>query len=296
MNPIVVKLGGRGVDAAIAREPILDALVALWAREQVVLVHGGGDAVDARLSRMGHETRRVRGLRVTDRAAIAEVVGAVAGVVSQGLVGALASRDVACAGLTLTGAGLRCRVHGPVDGVDLGRVGLVVSGEDRERADGAGEAGRGEAGRGEAGEGSDTKALEALLGAGVMPVVSCVGADDDGEPLNVNADDAAAGVAAALGARQLVLLTDTPGVLDGRGAPIDRLDGPRADALLASGVIEGGMAPKVRAALAMAAALHSPVRIASWRDTDAPWWADPSAGGGTVLVHGRRQGGEDDGE
>ncbi|MEQ9096711.1 hypothetical protein AY599_13960 [Leptolyngbya valderiana BDU 20041] len=265
MNAVVVKLGGRGVDAAVSREPIIDALARLAAHERLVIVHGGGGAIDARLDRLGIEARRVQGLRVTDDQTMHEVVAAVGGNVNHALVGALISRDVSCAGLTLSGAGICCRVHRPVDGVDLGRVGVVDPDEDAHNVDG----------------------LLALMGAGVLPVISCVGADDDGLPLNVNADDAAAGVAIALGASQLVLLTDTAGVLDADGGLINELDRAEIERLIDAGIIAGGMIVKVRAAVDMAARLHAPVRIASWTDADASWWRDPAAPGGTIIRDGK---------
>lgn len=265
MNAVVVKLGGRGVDAAVAREPIIDALARLAAHERLVIVHGGGGAIDARLEQLGIEARRVQGLRVTDEAIMHEVVAAVGGNVNHALVGALISRDVTCAGLTLSGAGINCHVHRPVDGVDLGRVGVVDPDEDAHDVDG----------------------VLALMGAGVLPVISCVGVDDDGQALNVNADDAAAGVAIALGASQLVLLTDTPGVLDADGGLIEALDRAEIERLIDGGIIAGGMIVKVRAAVDMAARLHAPVRIASWTDADAAWWRDPSAPGGTIIRDGK---------
>ncbi|MEO1009357.1 MAG: acetylglutamate kinase [Planctomycetota bacterium] len=262
MSVIVLKLGGSGVDAAIAREPILDAIAGLAEHERLVLVHGGGEAVSRRMAALGIERRKVQGLRVTDDAAIGEVVATLAGLVNHQLVAALRAHDIDAAGLTLTGAGLRCLRRQPVGGVDLGHVGVVAPN----------------------GEGGDALALDALLGAGIVPVVSCIGADDDGAPLNVNADDAAAGVADVLGAAQLALLTDTPGVLQRDGRAIERLDRPTAEALIESRVIEGGMVPKVRAALDLSARLRSPVRIASWRDTASPWWQDPNSAGGTTLL------------
>lgn len=265
MNAVVVKLGGRGVDAAVDREPIIDALAQLAAHERLVIVHGGGNAIDARLERLGIEAQRVQGLRVTDEQTMREMVAAVGGNVNHALVGALVSRDVTCAGLTLTGAGIRCRLHKPVDGVDLGRVGIVEPDEDAHDVDG----------------------VLALMGAGVLPVISCVGGDDDGRPLNVNADDAAAGVAVALGASQLVLLTDTPGVLDADGGLIEQLDRGEIEQLIDAGIIAGGMIVKVRAAVDMAARLHAPVRIAAWADADATWWRDPTAPGGTIIRDGK---------
>ncbi len=261
MSVVVIKLGGRGVDAAVAREPIIAALARMAAHERMVIVHGGGGAIDARLDRLGMEAERVQGLRVTTAAVMDEVVAALGGNVNHALVGALLSRDVTSAGLTLAGAGITCNPRGPIDGVDLGLVGIVDPDENTHHVAG----------------------MLALLGAGVLPVVSSVGAADDGRPLNVNADDAAAGVAGALGASQLVLLTDTPGVLDANGGLIDNLDRDEIERLIDARIIVDGMIPKVRAAVEMSAKLHAPVRVASWADADAQWWRDPTAPGGTVI-------------
>ena len=92
--------------------------------------------------------------------------------------------------------------------------------------------------------------LDAILVGGQVPVVAPLARDADGFVCNVNADDVAAGIAAGLGARQLVLLTDVDGVRDASNRRLDALTVDEAEALIASGVIAGGMVPKVRAALA----------------------------------------------
>ena len=91
--------------------------------------------------------------------------------------------------------------------------------------------------------------LDAILVGGQVPVVAPLARDADGIVCNVNADDAAAGIAAGLGARQLVLLTDVDGVRDADGRRLDTLTVAEAEHLIDSGVIAGGMVPKVRAAL-----------------------------------------------
>jgi acetylglutamate kinase len=92
--------------------------------------------------------------------------------------------------------------------------------------------------------------LDAVLVTGQVPVVAPLARDADGIVCNVNADDAAAGIAAGLGARQLILMTDVDGVRDAEGNRLDSLTTDEAEALIASGVIAGGMVPKIRAALA----------------------------------------------
>jgi acetylglutamate kinase len=123
-------------------------------------------------------------------------------------------------------------------GADLGRVGRVLPGA--------------------------SPLLRLLLGNRYLPVVCSIGLDDRGEALNINADDAAAGLAQSLGARALVLLTDVPAVLDEQKRPIASLDRTAIDALIGRGVISGGMIPKVRAALAAASGSRVPAYIASW--------------------------------
>jgi acetylglutamate kinase len=91
--------------------------------------------------------------------------------------------------------------------------------------------------------------LDALLVADQVPVVAPLARDEDGVVCNVNADDAASGIAAGLGARQLVLLTDTDGVRGADGRKLDALTVAEAEALIADGTIAGGMVPKARAAL-----------------------------------------------
>jgi len=99
-------------------------------------------------------------------------------------------------------------------------------------------------------------------------VISSVAVGADGTLLNVNADDAAAGIAKICAADRLVFLTDVSGVLDHDGALIDTIDSSRAAELIESGVISGGMIPKVNNALATAADIGVAVVIAGWRDRD----------------------------
>jgi acetylglutamate kinase len=102
-----------------------------------------------------------------------------------------------------------------------------------------------------------------------MPVVNSIGLSANGEPLNVNADEAACAIARVVGAAGIVLLTDVPGVLDASKRLIAELDAARIDELIANGTISGGMIPKVRNALDAAKQAGCPATIASWRDPAA---------------------------
>ncbi|GJM18629.1 MAG: acetylglutamate kinase [Phycisphaeraceae bacterium] len=236
---VVVKVSGRPVDDPGACAGLWSALASAAEQARLVVVHGGGVAVDRRLAQLGLVSERRDGLRVTPDEHIGVVTGVLAGEVNRRLVGVLSAAGVDAVGIGVSDAGL-CACE-PIAG--LGRVGRVAGG--------------------------DGRVIAALHGAGIVPVVHSIGADADGGELNVNADDAAAGVAAAASADRLVLLTDVAGVLDADGNTIDELDAARVDGLIASGVIAGGMCPKARAALGAGEACGAEVVIGSWHDAAA---------------------------
>jgi acetylglutamate kinase len=255
-QPLVVKIGGRALDEAEARPALWDALaqVARSAPAGLLLVHGGGSAVDAHLSRLGLASERRAGLRVTPEDHIGEVVAVLRGAVNLRLVGLLAARGVRAVGLGLSdGAACECVKHEP-EGIDLGRVGVVSF------------------------DGRPTGEFwRQCLRSGHTPVICSIGLDTDGRPLNVNADDAARAVARIVEARALVLLTDVPGILDGQQRLIGEIDGEEIERLIEAGVIRGGMIPKARAAAAGAERSGVPTIITSW---DAPERLESLAQGG----------------
>ena len=234
---VVVKVGGRA-----QQDPSLaGAVAAAWAAHPraLVVVHGGGDEA-SRLQRalLGTEPQFVGGRRVTSDEDIDLLRMALSGVANKRLVAALAAAGVPAIGLSGEDGRLLRAAAG--DGL-LGRVGRV--------------------------ERVNVALLAQLLVGGWMPVVSPLSADgaSAGEALNVNGDDAAAAVASACGAQELLLVTDVPAVLartaDGALTPIGRITATEARRLLASGVAAGGMAAKVEAALSALAAGIRRVRI-----------------------------------
>lgn len=241
-GPLIVKIGGAGVD-----EPRGERSAELWRAiaeahrvlaGRLVLVHGGGRAVDAHLVRLGYRTERIAGLRVTPAEQVGEIAAVLAGRVNKSLVGALRTAGVAACGLCLgDGGAVRCERLEIEEG-DLGRVGRVVGG--------------------------DGRVLRLLMDSSVLPVLCSIGLDDHGEFLNVNADDAAAGVASVLGARGLVLLTDVEGILGAGGERVERIDPRGIERMISEGTIRGGMIPKARAAAAASAAGGAPTVIASF--------------------------------
>jgi acetylglutamate kinase len=214
---VVVKLGGTTL---ADQQQVLGEVAAVARKRPVVLVHGGGKRMTEWLDRLGVPTRFEHGLRVTDPAALEVAAAVLRGVVNSELVAAL--RDVGCDAVGLSGVD-----GGLLIGERLPDVGLVahVTGIRRDL-------------------------LDSLLVADQVPVVAPLARDEQGVVCNVNADDAAAGIAAGLGARQLVLMTDVDGVRDRSGTKLDSITVDEAEALIAEGTISGGMVPKVKAALA----------------------------------------------
>jgi len=216
----VVKLGGR-----TQADPALPAaLAALWAATggRLVVVHGGGDTISELQRARGLAPSFVGGRRVTSDADVDVIRMALSGLANKQLVSALAAAGVRAIGLSgEDGALLRAR---PTDDARLGRVGEP--------------------------EGVDVALLELLAGAGYCPVVSPVSASTaaEGVALNVNGDDAAAGVAVACAASELFFLADVPGVLDDAKRAIPTLAADAAAFLVTTGVAAGGMAAKLDAA------------------------------------------------
>lgn len=262
---LVVKVGGATLEDAEASPRLLDAIAGLSRRGPVALVHGGGRAVDRQLARLGMETRRHEGLRITPAEQIEQIAGVLAGSENKRVVGELLARGVRAVGLSLGDgnavATRRMRVEG-VGGVDLGHVGELATTDAAGARDGEG--------------GGGANLMRVLCGHGFVPVVCSIGIDATERIagtrlLNVNADDAAAGVARAIKASggvvdALVLLTDVAGVLDAQKRRIETLDGAAIEALVREGVVSGGMLVKVRAAHATAVAIGTPVVIASGTD------------------------------
>jgi acetylglutamate kinase len=235
---LVLKIGGSvlGEEAAA-----LDVVAALHdGGHRVVVVHGGGPLATEWSGRMGLTTRFVRGLRVSDEPTRDVALATLAGLANARIVAALLARDVPAVGLSGVDGGM---LHAEREDAELGLVGRVSL--------------------------VDSALLEELLDADRVPVVAPAAIDTkDGEILNVNGDSAAGALAASLGARLLVFVTDVPGVRTKDGKVIGSLDAPRAKALVDDGTIEGGMVPKVEACL-IAAGAGCRAAIVAARGADA---------------------------
>ncbi|HEX8903343.1 MAG TPA: acetylglutamate kinase [Longimicrobiaceae bacterium] len=225
----VVKVGGNEVD-----DPEWTLRLCSLVAEHggpVVIVHGGGKEVSTLQRALGAEPEWKDGLRVTTPEGMRAVAMVLSGVVNKRLVSALITAGADAVGVSgEDGALLRAKL---ARGGALGRIGEI----EEVRAD----------------------LLRAWLGQGLVPVVSPVSRGPGGEPLNVNADDAAAAVAAAMEAEELLFVSNVPGVM-ADGATLETVGAGEVEALIADGTAQGGMAPKLRAA-ARAADRVGSVRI-----------------------------------
>ena len=245
-----MKIGGRA-----QADPALPRLLAQAARngDELVVVHGGGDEVTALQRRLGSEPTFVGGRRVTTEQDMEVVRMVLSGAVNKRLVRQLLDVDLPAIGISGEDGGLLAATL--LEGGALGAVGEPL--------------------------GADARPIEALLGAGFVPVISPLGRHaDTGQGLNINGDDAAAAIAGALGADELLLLADVPGVLDASGALVPSISADAVDDLIASGVATGGMSAKLQAARRALAA-----GVASVRISDVNALLDPSVGTRLTNAH-----------
>ena len=225
----VVKIGGNEVEDA------------LWVRElalhlaeckPLVVVHGGGREVTALQASFGAEPEWRDGLRVSSPETVRIASMVLSGIVNKRLVSALLGAGVDAIGISGEDGALV--LAEPAQGGALGRTGVVAS--------------------------VRASLLESLLGIGLVPVVSPISRGQDGAPLNVNADDVAAAVAAALGAERLLFVSNVAGV-QLRGGVVQQLSAHEVEPGIAGGAVTGGMAPKLRAATRAVGAGVKDVRI-----------------------------------
>jgi acetylglutamate kinase len=267
MRTLVLKLGGELLESATDRSRIAAFAAGVVRERPLVLVHGGGRAVDAELARRAITPRKVDGLRITDAETLDAVVAVLAGSANTDLVAALVASGVSGVGLTGVDAGLgravRTNAYTSTSGaiVDLGRVGDPVD--------------------------AQPDLIELLVTHRYVPVVASLGIDaEGGAVLNVNADVMACRIASALGRCDLVIAGGTPGVLDARGDSIDRLDPDGIDRLIAGGTATAGMVAKLASCQAALAAGVASIRLVDGRTLDGTHGIEMAPG--TTLVPGRQ--------
>jgi acetylglutamate kinase len=232
----VIKLGGSVMeDADALRATLQDVVFMETVGMRPLLVHGGGRAIDRAMREAGLESRKIQGRRVTDNATLAIVARVLkdlsASIETQ--IRRLGGRAIAlCTGSLQCLFGEKLWLQDATgERLDLGRVGRVSR--------------------------VDHELLADFCAAGVVPVIPSLAQDSEGQYLNINADTAAAAVAANLRAEKLVLLTDIPGILIDRAdqeSLMRSLDSAGCRELIQSGTIAEGMVPKVEACLESLAA------------------------------------------
>ncbi len=228
---IVVKYGGNAMTdehlkQCFARDVVLLKLVGM----NVVVVHGGGPQIENMLGRVGKKGEFIQGMRVTDAETMEVVEMVLGGQVNKDVVNLINRAGGKAVGLTGKDGGmirakklLLPNKENPDDLIDVGQVGDIVQ--------------------------IDPSLIGNLEGAGFITVIAPIGVGKDGETYNINADVVAGKVAEVLKAEKLVLLTNTPGVLDKAGQLITGITPKQIDDMVEDGTLSGGMLPKISSAL-----------------------------------------------
>ena len=219
---IVVKYGGNAMTSEHLKQAVMSDIVLLsMVGVRVVLVHGGGPEINEMLSKLGKEPKFVDGLRYTDKETAEVVRMVLAGKVNKSLVSLLSQHNGKAIGLCGSDGGM-LKVKKLKGKNDLGYVGEIVD--------------------------INTDPITDSLDNGYIPVVSTVASDENGDVYNINADTAAARIAAALGAENLILMTDIRGLLmdpKDESTLIPVCNVSEVPYLIKQGVITGGMIPKI---------------------------------------------------
>jgi len=248
---IVIKYGGNAMtDEALKRSFARDVVLMKLVGMNPVVVHGGGPQIGQLLERIGKKSEFVEGLRVTDSETIDVVEMVLGGLVNKNIVALINAHGGRAVGLSgkdgelIRARKLVLRKEGATDDedtVELGYVGEIES--------------------------INPSVVDTLDEGDFIPVIAPIGVGEDGKTYNINADTFAGKLAVTLGAEKLILLTNTPGVLDQQGELLTGLSETRVEELIREGVISGGMLPKVRCALD---AVSGGVRTATISDGRVP--------------------------
>ena len=228
---VVVKYGGNAMtDERLKKSFAHDVVLLKLIGIDVVVVHGGGPQIEQLLGKLGKKGTFVQGMRVTDEETMDVVEMVLGGQVNKDVVTLINQAGGKAVGLTgQDGAFIRAKKlllpddKHPDEMLDIGQVGEIAS--------------------------IDPTVIDSLEQGGFIPVVAPIGVGESGESYNINADLVAGKLAEVLKAEKLVVLTNTPGVLDKNGNLLTGLTPKRIDELVADGTLSGGMLPKISSAL-----------------------------------------------
>lgn len=221
---VVVKYGGNAMINEELKQQVMEDIVLLWLiGVKIVLVHGGGPEISNLMERLGHVPQFIDGCRVTDKETVEIVQMVLAGKVNKSLVNLLEMNGGNAIGLSgMDGGLLMCEKKDE----KLGFVGKITE--------------------------VNPQPILDLIANNYIPVISTVGADDEGNVYNINGDTAVAHIAGALGAEKLIMMTDIAGILRDKDDPttlIPKITLSESKQLHDSGIISGGMIPKVECAV-----------------------------------------------
>ncbi len=221
---VVLKFGGNAMTSEeLAHQFAADVVLMHQVGMKPVVVHGGGPQIGEYLERLGMSTEFVGGHRVTDAETLEVARMVLIGKVNSDIVSAMNAHGPLAIGLSGQSAGL---IQAEARAPELGFVGDVA--------------------------GVHPEIITRVLAMDLIPVVSTIGADEEGQAYNINADAVAGAVAEALSAQKLVFLTDVPGLLrdlDDPGSLVERVTASEARALIDDGIVQGGMVPKLEGCL-----------------------------------------------
>ena len=231
---IVIKYGGNAmVDDRLKNDFARDVVLMKLVGMNPIVVHGGGPRISELLKRIGKESQFIDGMRVTDSETMDVVEMVLGGLINKEIVNLINRHGGSAVGLSgKDGEFIRARkmiftrdnpeLKEP-EIIDIGHVGEVAS--------------------------IDTSVVDLLIGGDFIPVVAPIGVGEDSQSYNINADLVAGKLAQVLNAEKLIILTNTPGVLDGQGNIVTGLTSAQVNKLIEGGVVQGGMLPKIRSAL-----------------------------------------------
>ena len=228
---IVVKFGGNAmIDERLKQSFAHDVVLLKLVGINIVVIHGGGPQIENLLTRIGKKGEFIQGMRVTDAETMEIVEMVLGGQVNKDVVNLINQAGGKAVGLTGKDAAfIRAKKlmlpnkDNPQETIDLGMVGDITA--------------------------IDPALIAHLQAAAFIPVIASIGVGEQGETYNINADVIAGKIAEALGAEKLILLTNTPGVLDKEGRLVTGVTPAQIDAMVADGTLSGGMLPKISSAL-----------------------------------------------
>jgi acetylglutamate kinase len=239
---VVIKYGGHAMTDQTLKENFAKNIIAISEQNiKPIIVHGGGPQINNLLKRLGIVSEFINGLRVTDKATMEAVEMTLCGSVNKAIAAQINKFKPNAVGISGKDANL-IRAKQPNDKIQLGLVGEVKK--------------------------INPSIIETLINNNFIPVIAPVGIGEDNKTYNINADTAAGGIAAAICADSLILITDVDGILDKSGKLLSRVNAEKIEKMIANQVITAGMIPKIKCAISALNQGVKSVRIVNGKKSD----------------------------